>query len=44
MNILLERPIPEVNFESILEVIFWGRIPPKQDLAITLDQTFILGF
>ena len=30
MNILLERPIPEVNLESIPEVIFWGRIPPKQ--------------
>ena len=26
MNILLERPIPEVNLKSI----FWGRIPPKQ--------------
>ena len=26
MNFLFERPIPEV----ILEVIFWGRIPPKQ--------------
>ena len=30
MNILLERPIPEVNLESIPEVIFWGQIPPKQ--------------
>ena len=26
MNFLFERPIPEV----ILEVIFWGQIPPKQ--------------
>ena len=26
MNILLEKPIPEVNLKSI----FWGRIPPKQ--------------
>ena len=26
MNFLFERPIPEV----ILEVIFWGRIPPEQ--------------
>jgi len=26
MNILLERPIPEVNLKSI----YWGQIPPKQ--------------
>jgi len=30
MNFLFERPIPEVILEVILEVIFWGQIPPKQ--------------
>ena len=42
MNILLERPIPEVNLESIPEVIFWGRIPPKQ-LTRLQSSAIILG-
>ena len=43
MNILLERPIPEVNLESIPEVIFWGRIPPKQ-LTRLQSSAIILGY
>ncbi len=30
MEILSQRPIPEVNLQGILKVIFGGRIPPKQ--------------
>ena len=43
MNILLERPIPEVNLESIPEVIFWGRIPPEQ-LTRLQSSAIILGY
>ena len=43
MNILLERPIPEVNLESIPEVIFLGRIPPKQ-LTRLQSSAIILGY
>ena len=43
MNILLERPIPEVNLESIPEVIFWGRIPPKQ-LTRLESSAIITGY
>ena len=43
MNILLERPIPEVNLESIPEVIFWGRIPPKQ-LTRLQSSAIITGY
>ena len=39
MNILLERPIPEVNLKSI----FWGRIPPKQ-LTRLQSSAIILGY
>ena len=39
MNFLLERPIPEV----ILEVIFWGQIPPKQ-LTRLQSSAIILGY
>ena len=39
MNFLFERPIPEV----ILEVIFWGRIPPKQ-LTRLQSSAIILGY
>ena len=39
MNFLLERPIPEV----ILEVIFWGRIPPEQ-LTRLQSSAIILGY
>ena len=39
MNILLERPIPEVNLKSI----FWGRIPPKQ-LTQQQSSAIILGY
>ena len=39
MNLLFERPIPEV----ILEVIFWGRIPPKQ-LTQQQSSAIILGY
>ena len=39
MNFLFERPIPEV----ILEVIFWGRIPPKQ-LTQLQSSAIILGY
>ena len=43
MNILLERPIPEVNLESIPEVIFWDQIPPKQ-LTRLQSSAIILGY
>ena len=43
MNILLERPIPEVNLESIPEVIFWGQIPPKP-LTQLQSSAIILGY
>ena len=39
MNFLLERPIPGV----ILEVIFWGRIPPKQ-LTQLQSSAIITGY
>ena len=39
MNFLFERPIPEV----ILEVIFWGQIPPKQ-LTQLQSSAIILGY
>ena len=39
MNFLFERPIPEV----ILEVIFWGRITPKQ-LTQLQSSAIILGY
>ena len=39
MNILLERPIPEVNLKSI----FWGRIPPKQ-LTRLQSSAIITGY
>ena len=39
MNILLERPIPEVNLKSI----FWGKIPPKQ-LTRLQSCAIILGY
>ena len=39
MNFLFERPIPEV----ILEVIFWGRIPPKQ-LTRLQSSAIITGY
>ena len=39
MNFLFERPIPEV----ILEVIFWGRIRPKQ-LTRLQSSAIILGY
>ena len=39
MNILLERPIPEVNLKSI----FWGQIPPKQ-LTRLQSSAIILGY
>ena len=39
MNILLERPIPEVNLKSI----FWVRIPPKQ-LTRLQSSAIILGY
>ena len=39
MNFLFERPIPEV----ILEVIFWGQIPPKQ-LTRLQSSAIILGY
>ena len=39
MNFLFERPIPEV----ILEVIFWGRIPPEQ-LTRLQSSAIILGY
>ena len=39
MNFLFERPIPEV----ILEVIFWGLIPPKQ-LTRLQSSAIILGY
>ena len=39
MNFLFERPIPEV----ILEVIFWGRIPPKQ-LTQLQSSAIITGY
>ena len=39
MNFLFERPIPEV----ILEVIFWGQIPPKQ-LTRLDSSAIILGY
>ena len=39
MNFLFERPFPEV----ILEVIFWGRIPPKQ-LTRLQSSAIILGY
>ena len=39
MKILLERPIPEVNFK----IIFWGQIPPKQ-LTPLQSGAIILGY
>ena len=39
MNFLFERPIPEV----ILEVIFWGLIPPEQ-LTRLQSSAIILGY
>ena len=39
MNFLFERPIPEV----ILEVIFWGQIPPKQ-LTQLQSSAIITGY
>ena len=39
MNFLFERPIPEI----ILEVIFWGRIPPEQ-LTQLQSSAIILGY
>ena len=39
MNFLLERPIPEV----ILEVIFWGQIPPEQVTRLQ-SSAIILGY
>ena len=39
MNFLFQRPIPEV----ILEVIFWGRIPPEQ-LTQLQYSAIILGY
>jgi len=39
MNFLFERPIPEV----ILEVIFWGQIPPEQ-LTRLQSSAIILGY
>ena len=39
MNFLFQRPIPEV----ILEVIFWGRIPPEQ-LTQLQSSAIILGY
>ena len=39
MNFLFERPIPEV----ILEVIFWGQIPPKQ-LTRLQSSAIITGY
>ena len=39
MNFLFERPIPEV----ILEVIFWGQIPPEQ-LTRLQSSAIITGY
>ncbi len=39
MNFLFERPIPEV----ILEVIFWGKIPPEQ-LTRLQSSAIITGY
>ena len=43
MNFLFERPIPEVILEVILEVIFWGLIPPEQ-LTRLQSSAIILGY